>query len=113
MRDDEQQITYRFADITALNNAFMSFVRDGGIFIPTENDFHLGDFVFATLTLPEKEQMYVFTGEVIWITPKGTQGNIHLPGIGIQCTGDEGSAFLKAVQSLLADVKEEGNSDTM
>ena len=113
MRDDEQQITHRFTDITALNNAFMSFVRDGGIFIPTETDFHLGDFVFATITLPEKEQTFVFTGEVIWVTPKSIHSNIHLPGIGIQCTGDEGSAFLKTVQSLLADVKEEINSDTM
>ncbi|OGT44009.1 MAG: hypothetical protein A3F13_04605 [Gammaproteobacteria bacterium RIFCSPHIGHO2_12_FULL_40_19] len=113
MRDEEQQITHHFTNIQALNNAYMPFVRDGGIFIPTENEFHLGNLVSATITLPENQQTFVFTGEVIWITPKSTQSDLHSPGIGIQCIGDEGVAFQKAVQALLADNKEDSNSDTM
>ncbi|EKD92181.1 MAG: hypothetical protein ACD_29C00132G0002 [uncultured bacterium] len=115
MRDDKQpqQITYRFTNLQALNNAVMSFVQDGGIFIPTENEFHLNDLVFVTITLPENEQTFAFTGEVIWITPKAAHNNFHFSGIGIQCSGDEGSAFQKAVQALLTDVKGDFDSDTM
>src|SRR3990167_3613833 len=78
MRDEEQQITHHFTNIQALNNAYMPFVRDGGIFIPTENEFHLGNLVSATITLPENQQTFVFTGEVIWITPKSTRRFIYV-----------------------------------
>lgn len=113
MPNDKPSITYQFANLQALNNAFMSFVRDGGIFIPTENEFHLGERVIATITLPESGETYEFTGEIIWITPKSTQSSIHKPGIGVQCEGDEGSAFNKAVQTLLANIKEDPTPDTI
>lgn len=113
MPNDEQQIAHHFTDLTELNNALMPFVRDGGIFIPTENEFHLGDHVLATVILPQNEQPFALKGEVIWITPQSTQINLHRPGIGIHCGGDEGHAFQKAVQTLLADFKEEPNPDTM
>ena len=91
----------------------MSFVYNGGIFIPTELSFHLGDFTTVSVTLPEQEQTFVFSGEIIWITPKSIHDNFHRPGVGVQCGGDEGAALTKAIRSLLADFKEDGNSDTI
>lgn len=113
MRDEEHSLTHRFSNLSALNNAFMSFVYNGGIFIPTEADFHLGDFINISITLPERDQTFIFSGEVIWVTPKSIHDNFHRPGVGIQCTGDEGTALIKAIQSLLMDFKEESNSDTL
>lgn len=114
MSETEQAVlTHRFETLKALNNAYMSFVRDGGIFIPTEEIHHLGDNVTLTLTLPENNQTFTFTGEVIWVTPKLSTNNNH-SGIGVQCNEDEGEAFRKAVKELLADFKDESAlSDTL
>lgn len=114
MRNEEQELTYRFADLDALKNAFMSFVRDGGIFIPTEKPFHLGDFINVHITLPESDHAFTFNGEVIWITPTSIQSAQHHQGVGIQCNNDEGEAFQRAVQQLFVGIKSDGdNPDTM
>lgn len=104
-------LTYQFADLTALKRAFMPFVQDGGIFIPTDQVFHLKDMVTIAITLPESDHTFVLTGEIIWMTPASTQ---H-PGIGIQCNSDEGGALHKAIRELLAELKDDGSesSDTM
>ena len=114
MSGEKHELEYRFKEITALKNAYMSFVRDGGIFIPTETLFHLGDAVHVILTLPENDQTFSFSGEVIWITPKSIHNSSHHTGIGIQCNSDEGEAFQKAVQQLLVGIKDDGvNAETM
>lgn len=114
MSTEEKKITHRFENSNALKNAFMPFVRDSGIFIPTEEVFHLGDVVNVSVTLPEGEQTFTFSGEVIWITPKSIHETNHDPGIGVQCNSDEGEAFQKAVLQLLAGIKEDGsNTETM
>jgi type IV pilus assembly protein PilZ len=103
----EKKLSYRFESLSALKNAFMPFVRDCGIFIPTNDVFHLSDMVKVTITLPEDKQTYTFSGEIIWITPKSIHSSHRHPGIGVQCSGDEGEACKKAVQTLLIDVKED------
>ena len=114
MRTEEKKIVYRFENINTLKNAFMPFVRDGGIFIPTEDVFHLGDVVNVAVTLSEGEQTFTFSGEVIWVTPKSIHSANHDPGIGIQCNSDEGEAFQKATQQLLSGIKDDGsNTETM
>jgi type IV pilus assembly protein PilZ len=114
MSETEQAtLTHRFETLKALNNAYMSFVRDGGIFIPTQEIHHLGDNITLTLTLPENNQTFAFTGEVIWVAPKLSTNNNHA-GIGVQCNEDEGEAFRKASLELLSDFKDENAiSDTL
>lgn len=103
---DEVQLSHQFTDLHQLENAMMPFVHDGGVFIPTDTLFHLGDYVRVTLTLPETNHTFSFSGEVIWITPKSST---HTAGIGVQCNSDEGEAFRKAARELLQDIK--GNED--
>lgn len=114
MRIAALELTYQFPDLIALKRAYMPFVRDGGIFIPTDKLFQLGGLVKVTVTLPEEnKQIFTFVGEVIWITPKSSS-NLQHAGIGVQCNEDEGVAFRKAVQQLIAGVKEtSGQSETM
>lgn len=108
------EITHQYPTMQALKNAFMPYVQDGGIFIPTEQVFHLGEFVKVSLTLPETDHTFSFSGEVIWVTPKTTQ---HNAGIGIQCGTAEGDAFQKEARELLSTFKENesdtNRSDTM
>lgn len=107
----EPTLHHIFTDLPSLKRAYMPFVIEGAIFIPTEKNFQLNDSVTASITLPENNQEYTFTGEIIWVSPIAS----HHPGIGITCSGDEGQAFRKAVADLIGEVKggEREGFDTM
>ncbi|PIZ04345.1 MAG: pilus assembly protein PilZ [Gammaproteobacteria bacterium CG_4_10_14_0_8_um_filter_38_16] len=110
---DKIQLTHQYATLTDLKNAFMPFVQDGGIFIPTDVIFHLGDLAAVSLTLPETGHTFSFAGEIIWITPKTGQ---HSAGVGVQCNSNEGDTFQKEVReliSMLKDNNDTSNSETM
>ena len=99
MSKDLKQLVHHFADLTALKRALMTFVQGGGVFVPTEVEYHLGDIVAVELTLPETNTVFKFNGEIIWVTPNLKNG-AHNTGIGIQCNEDEGEAFQKTAQQL-------------
>lgn len=67
----------------------------GGIFVPTQRDYRLGDDVYVLLTLPEDPQRYPVAGRVAWVTPERASGN-RTQGVGIQFPKDAKSAELKA-----------------
>ena len=82
-------------DKAALYSAYMPFVKNGGIFVPTPRDYRLGDDVYVLLTLPEDTQRYPVAGRVAWVTPARAAGN-RIQGVGIQFPKDEKSLQLKA-----------------
>lgn len=111
--DNPRELTYQFPNLAALKNAFMPFVSDGGIFIPTEEQFHLGEAVKLTVTLPGNDKVFSFYGEIIWITPKSAHGGGN-PGIGIHSGNSEGEAFQKAAQALLSGMPDDNvQSETL
>lgn len=79
---------------SALYAAYMPYVKGGGIFIPTNKAYKLGDEVFMLLSLMDDPTKIPVAGKVIWITPAGTQGN-RTQGIGVQFTFDESGAAAK------------------
>lgn len=72
----------------ALYAAYMPFIKGGGLFIPTNKSFKIGDEVFMLLSLIEDPLKLKVVGHVIWITPV-TQGN-RPQGIGVQFSGKDG-----------------------
>ena len=52
----------------------MPYVINGGLFIPTNSSYRLGDEVFMLLNLMGEEEKIPVAGTVIWMTPKGAQG---------------------------------------
>lgn len=89
-------------DKTALYGAYMPFVKNGGIFVPTPKRYFLGDEVFLLLTLPESSERLPVAGKVVWTTPAGAQGN-RAAGIGVQLPdGQEGEAVRHRIETLLA-----------
>ena len=70
-------------DKAVLYAAYMPFVKHGGLFIATNKQFALGDEVFLLLTLMEEPEKLPIAGKVVWITPRGAQGN-RAAGIGLQ-----------------------------
>ncbi|GGX95842.1 MULTISPECIES: PilZ domain-containing protein [Vogesella] len=73
---------------SALYAAYMPFLRNGGIFVPTNRDYNLGDEVFLLLTLLDDTQKLAIPGKVAWLTPAGANNNRN-QGIGIEFGADE------------------------
>lgn len=88
-------------DKGALYAAYMSYIKGGGIFIPTNKDYKLGEEVFMLLTLMEETEKMPVVGKVIWVNPKGAQGNA-VPGIGVQFTDNDGQAVRNKIETYLA-----------
>ncbi|MGB1192095.1 MAG: PilZ domain-containing protein, partial [Pseudomonadales bacterium] len=61
-------------DKAVLYAAFMPFVENGGLFIPTNKQYAIGDEVFMLLNLMDEPEKIPVAGKVIWITPKHAQG---------------------------------------
>lgn len=72
----------------ALYAAYMPFIKGGGLFIPTNKGFKIGDEVFMLLSLVDDPVKLKVVGHVIWITPV-TQGN-RPQGIGVQFSEKDG-----------------------
>ncbi|MEO8419388.1 MAG: PilZ domain-containing protein [Methylophilaceae bacterium] len=72
----------------ALYAAYMPFIKGGGLFIPTNKSFKIGDEVFMLLSLVDDPVKLKVVGQVIWITPV-TQGN-RPQGIGVQFSEKDG-----------------------
>lgn len=88
-------------DKGALYAAYMPFVKNGGLFIPTNKDYKLGDEVFLLLKLMEETEKLPVVGKVIWVTPKGAQGN-RVAGIGVQFAADQdGEGARKKIEAYL------------
>ena len=79
----------------ALYAAYIPLFAEGGIFVPTQRDYRLGDDVYVLLTLPEDPQRYPVAGRVAWVTPERASGN-RTQGVGIQFPKDAKSEELKA-----------------
>lgn len=76
-------------DLNELYAAYMPFVRNGGLFIPSRRSYRLGDDVFFLLELMDEPEKIPLSGKVVWITPKGGAGN-RLAGIGVQFDENQG-----------------------
>lgn len=95
-------LTLAVKDKASLYNAYMPFLKNGGVFVPTPKRYFLGDEVFLLLTLPESGERLPVAGKVAWVTPVGAQGN-RPAGIGVQF-GDsaEGEVVKSRIEALLA-----------
>lgn len=80
--------------------AYMPFVRNGGLFIPTTRDYEIGNEVFMLLRLLDEEEKLPVAGRVVWITPARAQSN-RAAGIGVQFNDTDGVARQR-IEKLLA-----------
>ena len=88
-------------DKASLYAAYMPYVTNGGLFIPTTKRYDLGDEVFMLLTLMEDNERLPVAGKIIWITPQGAQGN-RSAGIGVQFSYQDKGATRNKIETHLA-----------
>ena len=94
-------LTLNIKDKSALYLAYMPFVRNGGLFIPTNSSYKLGDEVFMLLNVMGEEEKIPVAGRVIWITPKGAHGK-RMAGIGVQFSDQDQGSTQKRLENHLA-----------
>jgi len=99
-------------DKAVLYAAYMPFVRNGGLFIPTKKEYELGDEVFMLLNLMDEAEKIPVAGKVVWITPKGAQGN-RAAGIGVQFNDSDDAARSKIETYLAGALQSDRHTHTM
>lgn len=99
-------------DKSVLYAAYMSFIKNGGLFIPTNKNYKLGDEVFMLLNLMEEPEKIPVAGKVVWITPRGAQGN-RAAGIGVQFNDGDINARNKIETYLAGALKSDRPTHTM
>ena len=99
-------------DKSVLYAAYMPFVKHGGLFIPTNKNYRLGDEVFMLLNLMDEPEKIPVAGKVIWVTPKGAQGN-RAAGIGVQFSDQDNTARSKIETYLAGALKSDRITHTM
>lgn len=93
-------------DKAALYAAYMPFIINGGLFIPTNKaSYKLGDEVFMLVTLMDSKEKTPVAGKVVWVTPKGAQGN-RQAGIGVQFGEQDKGITKRKIEGYLAGALE-------
>lgn len=103
-------IQFNVKDVPGLAAAYMPLLTNGGLFVPTNRNYHLGDAVYVLLTLPDDLQRYPVAAKVAWVTPANATAH-RARGVGIRFGNDEMSIALKAkIEATLSNVVMTENS---
>lgn len=84
-------LSLKISDQNMLYHSFMPFLKNGGLFIPTNKTYSIGEEVFILLSLMDEAEKIPVAGTIAWITPRGAQGN-QAAGIGVHFSDIDGSA---------------------
>jgi type IV pilus assembly protein PilZ len=88
----------------ALYAAYMPFLNNGGIFVPTNKTYKVGEEIYLILTLMDDPTKYPIAGKIAWVTPAGANNN-KAQGIGVHFSADEGGQRVKLrIEELLGAV---------
>lgn len=99
-------------DKAVLYAAYMPFLQNGGLFVPTNKQYGIGDEVFMLLSLMDEPEKIPIAGRVVWITPMGSQGN-RQAGIGVQFSEQDAAANAKIENHLGGALKSDRATHTL
>jgi type IV pilus assembly protein PilZ len=94
-------VRLKFKDKNALYQSYMSFVKDGGLYVPTKLD-HTMDVgkpspVFLLVELPESNEIFPACGKTCWVNDGRKKG------VGVRFATDERTKILRiAIENILA-----------
>ena len=86
---------------SALFAAYMPFIKGGGLFIPTNKSYKMGEEIFMLLTLMADPSKLPVSGKVVWVTPAGAHGS-RTQGVGVQfALNESGRSAQNKIEGLL------------
>ncbi len=117
MNDERQNsrngiLSLTIKDKAVLDSAYMPFLQYGGLFVPTNKTYDIGDEVFMLLTLMDEPEKIPIAGKVVWVTPRGAQGN-RTAGIGVQFSEQDATANAKIENHLAGSLSSDRPTHTM
>lgn len=105
MAEEESQaknvISIAIKDKAVLYAAYMPYIKEGGLFIPTKKPFAVGQKLDLAVTLMDDPEKFPVETEVVWCTPPGAQSN-RAAGVGLQFVGGESGPLKRKIEGLLA-----------
>lgn len=105
---DNNRLSFIITNPLELNASLIPFLKNGGLFIPTNRNYSLGDHVVIELRLPDKNDPLVISGKVIWINPKNALHHA-MPGIGLEFTGTDANTTKLMLEKLIDQTADVGN----
>ncbi len=107
MQDSARQgiLSLSIKEKNALYNAYMPFIINGGLFIPTKREYKMGEEVFVLLSLMDETDRIPIAGKIIWKTPSGSEG-YRSTGIGIQFSDQDKGTARNKIENYLAGALE-------
>lgn len=99
-------------DEAVLYAACMPHIKGGGLFVPTNKAYEIGNEVFILLKLMDEAEKIPVAGKVVWITPAQAQGN-RVQGIGIQFNDQDGVAKSRIETVLAGKLDSKTSTHTM
>ena len=99
-------------DKAVLYSAYMPYLDNGGLFVPTNKPYKVGDEVFMLLSLMDEVDKIPIAGRVVWVTPRGAQGN-RTAGIGVQFSEQDATANAKIENHLAGSLDSDRPTHTM
>ena len=77
-----KMVQVNLVDRTSIYNSYMSFLNHGGVFIPSDDTFAMGDEVLLVLEVGEAADRFPLKTTVCWINP--VRGSTTRPrGVGL------------------------------
>lgn len=83
-----QNIVLDFNSDREIFQAYMPFLKNGGLFIQTIEEYELGADVILDVTLPDSLESSEVKGQVCWVTPMGAQNGTP-SGVGVAFIEDK------------------------
>lgn len=99
-RSRNSVISIAIKDKQALYMSYMPFVTGGGLFVPTQKDYQMGDEMFLLVKIIDEIEPVHISGKVVWISPPGALGN-KPRGVGVQFQGDDAKSTVRLIESKL------------
>ncbi|EHR39505.1 PilZ domain-containing protein [Alishewanella jeotgali] len=83
-----EELALGFTDTKELYRCYMSFFKNGGLFIRSARHYRLGQSLALSVTLPDALDPIPVTGKVAWVSPLGAQSS-NPAGIGVAFIDDK------------------------
>ena len=93
-------IAVSLRDKTALHANYMPFIKGGGLYAITDQEFKLGDKVILSVKIEALSKKFAIPGKVVWMSPRQAQGQ----GVGVQFSGRTKDNVRLALESILGDL---------
>ncbi|MRN38826.1 pilus assembly protein [Neisseria sp. N95_16] len=90
-----KMMALKLKEKTTLYNCYMPFFEHGGLFVPTDDVFSLGEDILLAVEIGEHPKLYLPT-KVAWINPARTSAN-RPKGIGLAFSSHENCLQTKSI----------------